>query len=114
VLTVDEMVRVFRSAAIEKGDFSEPGRDHQLHASMRTAVHELRSAGEEGEAAFRGLLSDASLHVRSWVAAELLSRGDAEARRVLEELTRAPGLLGFEASMTLKEHDAGRLESPFK
>lgn len=58
-----------------------PSRDHRLVDAMREAVMEMLKAGEDGERAFRSLLQDSSAHVRSWVAAELLARGDAAASR---------------------------------
>ena len=114
MLTVDELIAAFRSAANAKADFAEaPRRDYQLHARMTSALHQLRQHGAAGESAFRALLNDGSPHVRGWVAAELLSRGDPDARAVLADLSRDPGLVGFNASMTLREFDAGHLSSPF-
>jgi hypothetical protein len=109
-----DLIDAFRAATIEKGDFAQPGRDQELQARMRTTFHALQAMGDSGEAAFRQLLGDVSPHVRSWVAAELLSRGDPETRRTLEKLAAQPGLLGLTASTTLKEHDEGRLRSPFE
>ena len=115
MISPSAIAEVFRSAAIEKGDFAEPPeRDHELHARMRDAIHELRRMGPAGEAAFRQLLSDISPHVRCWAAAELLLRGDPEARGTLEKLATSSGLLGLTASTTLKEYDADRLRSPFE
>jgi hypothetical protein len=112
--TITEAVALFRSAALEKADFAGPARrDHALHRQMRDAFRELQTLGAPGQAAFRKLLDDASPHVRIWVAAELLSRGDQEAQRVLEKLADEPGLLGFNATTTLNEFKAGRLRSPF-
>jgi hypothetical protein len=112
--TADDIIATFRSAAIEKGDVAEPQRDEELHARMRVAFHELQGLGAPGEAAFRRLLTDVSPHVRCWVAAALLARGDLDARRTLQKLATNPGLLGLEASTTLREHDEGRLRSPFE
>jgi len=112
--TVSDLVEVFRVAAIEKGDFAEPPeRDHELHARMRSALSELQEWGASGHAALRQMLLDISPHVRCWVAAELLSRGDIEGRQTLEKLAATPGLPGFAASKTLEEFHGGRLRSPF-
>jgi hypothetical protein len=114
MLTVDELIAAFRSAAIAKGDFAKPARlDHKFHEQMSSALQQLRRLGKPGEAAFRELLNDSSPHIRNWVAAELLSRGDQDARAVLEALSRDPGPVGFIASTTLREYEAGRLGSPF-
>ena len=112
--TVKEALLEFREAAIEKADGASPaGRDHAFHRRMQVALQALRAAGDVGAAAFMTLLDDESVHVRCWVAAELLSQGNPAAQAVLEAVARQPGLAGFAAQMTLKEHEAGRLGSPF-
>ena len=73
----------------------------------------LASQGPAGRAAFAALLDDESPHVRSWVAAQLLSENDARAISVAEQLASEPGLVGFSAQVTLDEYSAGRLPSPF-
>lgn len=50
---------------------------------------------------------------RTWAAAELLSQGNPAALPVLGEIAVEPGLTGFTARMTLEEHKAGSLGSPF-
>ena len=110
---VDDLVQTFRIAAIAKGDFAEPSHDREFFARMRASLHAIRELGEPGCAALRALLLDSSPHVRCWVAADLLTRGDPDARRVLQELSVLPGLVGFSASRTLNEFDAGRLLKPF-
>lgn len=109
----DDLVQTFRTAAIAKGDFAEPSQDSKLFARMRGSANALRELDDVGKAAFHALLSDPSPHVRCWVATDLLTRGDPDARRVLQELAALPGLLGLAASTTLHEFDAGRLRSPF-
>ena len=80
---------------------------------MTHAFRFLASQGAAGRAAFAALLDDESPHVRSWVAAQLLSENDARAIPVAEQLASEPGLLGFNAQVTLDEYNAGRLRSPF-
>ena len=112
--TIETALSQFRAAAIEKGDFATPAqRDHALHRQMKGAAEALDAAGDLGEAAFRTLLEDESAHVRSWAAAELLSRGDPAARSVLERIAREAGPIALAAKMTLGEHRAGHLRSPF-
>jgi len=112
---LSELIDDFRSAAIAKADFaSPPRRDHALHDRMARAVRELYAAGDPGRSAFKALLRDDSPHVRSWVAAQLLVDGDPDAESVLRELIDLGGLVAFNAEMVLKEHSAGRLESPFQ
>lgn len=113
-MTVEEALRQFREAAIEKGDGVTPAaRDHALHRCMKVALQDLRAAGDIGTAAFATLLKDKSTHVRCWAAAELLSQGNHEAQAVLKEIAGRPGITAFSARMTLEEYAAGRLGSPF-
>jgi hypothetical protein len=58
--------------------------DHRLHGQMTRAFRALEARGADGQAAFRSLLLDESPHVRSWVAAQMLSQGESSARFVLE------------------------------
>ena len=112
--TIPELVRQFREAAISKGDFHMKAKeDHRLHALMAKAFHGLQSHGEAGQAAFRSMLTDQATVVRSWVAAQMLSQGQTEARFVLEQLRKESGFLGFTAQMVLEEYRRGTLESPF-
>lgn len=77
----------FCRAAIGKGDIaSSTARDHEFHRIMGDACRVLDEEGVPGKDAFRRLLTDESPHVRKWVAAELLARGERSARLVLEEL----------------------------
>jgi hypothetical protein len=112
VSTIDDLVRNFRLAALEKGD--EGGQDDDLlYQRLRTAFRQLRALGPAGAHAFRSLLKDPAPPVRGWVAAQLLGEGDLEALRVVEELAASAGIGGFNAQMVLKEHRAGRLKPPF-
>lgn len=112
---IDEAADRLRQAAIDKGDIaSSAPRDHELHRIMGDACRVLDEEGAPGSEALRRLLTDESPHVRKWVAAELLSRGEVSARPVLEELAVLSGQLAFDARFTLQEHLAGRLRSPFR
>ncbi len=112
-MTIDEAIRRFRSAAIEKGDFAEPAlRDHVLVDEMKEAWQILESHGKAGRRAFQALLSDESRHVRGWVAAQLLALGDGSMVAVLEADASAGGVHGFDSEMVLKEWRGGRLKPP--
>lgn len=106
-------VRDFCEAALEKGDYAPAGRDKKLHRCMTAAVRTLHSLGEPGAVALHQLLQHESPHVRSWIAAELLSRGDVAAKAVLQELAARPGFIGTSACIVLEQYEAGRLRSPF-
>ncbi len=113
-MTIAEATAEFRAAASAKGDFRvDSAEDHALHGQMARAFHFLHAQGAEGRAAFAALLDDESLHVRSWVSAQLLSEGDARAVPVAQQLASESGLLGFTAQITLEQFHAGRLRSQF-
>ena len=110
--TVDALVEEFRLAAIQKGQEGGP-LDGELFDRLRLSYRQLRSQATEGIRAFRSMLRDPSPSVRVWVAAQLLAEGNVEALEVLEALAKQEGLLGFNAQMTIREHEAGRLKPPF-
>jgi hypothetical protein len=110
---IETQLLEFREAAAAKGDGVGGTADARLYDRMAAAYHRLLALGPAGQAAFRGLLSDPSAHVRSWVAAVLLHSEDPQARLALEELVRQGGITGFNAEMTLREFSAGRLKAPF-
>ena len=113
-MTVQEVVENFRNAAIAKGDFADAARDNKLHKEMTQSFLILNSQGEVGRSAFKDLLRDKNNYVRAWVAAQLLSEGDSTVLPVLQEIEKSSGLLAFDAKMTIREFESGRLQSPFK
>ena len=77
-----------------------------------------RSAGVSPDAeqhawwapACRGVLDDDEPGVRAWAAAQVLFWNEPDARRVLECLSSSDTFpFNFNADMTLREFDAGRL-----
>ena len=114
--SVAEAGSEFKRAAVAKGDAREPlpaRADHALHAQMARAVWALDDLGAPGAAALEALATDESPLVRSWAAAELLSRGDSRMRPILEELALLPGMVGFDARIVLQQLAKGELKSPF-
>jgi hypothetical protein len=110
--TIDDFIRDFRIAAMEKG--SEGGSfDATLYDRLRASFRQLSSLGAPGRVAFRSLLSDPSPSVRAWVAAQLLAEGDINALPVLRAMATESGMGGFNARMTIQEYEAGRLKPPF-
>jgi len=112
---VGALIQSFRDAAIEKGEFHpDSKRDAKLHNTMARAFAGLRGYGDEGQNAFRKLLSNDSDAVVGWVAAQLLYEHNLpEARNALKRIASGDGLLAFDAEITLEEYDKGRLGSPF-
>ena len=110
--SIEELLRDFRLAAMEKGEEGGP-RDHQLYEQLRSCFHELMAYGEPGRAAFASLLHDSGNSVRGRAGAQLLSEGNKDALAVLRGLAVEEGIPGFNARMALEEYEAGRLSSPF-
>ncbi|HVH66214.1 MAG TPA: hypothetical protein VM674_09265, partial [Candidatus Acidoferrum sp.] len=69
----------------------------------------IRTHGEAGHAALLSLLNDKDLAVRISAAAHLLKTDPDKAKPVLEEAGHEPGLIGFNAKMTLREYERGHL-----
>lgn len=107
------LIDKFVTAAIEKGDFKSPRRDAQLYDEMKNAYLEL-AATFGGMTAFRQLLQHSEVHVRLWVAAQLLAEGEASARHVLEAIASEGGVQAFNARSTLEEYARGTLRPPFE
>ncbi len=110
--TIDELVRDFRIAAVEKGEEGGP-LDGRLYDRLRTSFHDLRSLGTSGHRAFQALLRDPSPSVRTWVAAQLLAEEDLAALSVLRDLVKEKGAGGLNERITIQEYEAGRLKPPF-
>ncbi len=108
---LNDVVARFRTTAIEKG--AEGGKtDHQLYDRMVDAYHQMLAAGNAGIDAFRRLSDDADPHVQSWVASQLLYDGDQTMVAILQRIAQRDDMIGFNASMVLREHNKGTLGSP--
>ncbi|WP_300672170.1 hypothetical protein [Desulfoluna sp.] len=113
-MKIQNLVQKFRQAAIEKGEFAEPAsKDHKLFDLMAGSWRELFALGEEGQEAFKELLSDDSRFVRCWVAGQLLGLGDTSGVEVLEVDAAQGDIQAFNSEMTLGEWRKGRLSPPF-
>jgi hypothetical protein len=76
-------------------------------AEDRQREYLVLKGSQEGRRALLGLLGDESPHVRLSAGANVLSFDPESGRPVLEELSRRPDLLGFEAKQVLNQYDAG-------
>jgi hypothetical protein len=84
---------------------------NRLVDGMQTVQLKLR-ASDAGRAGITALIGDDNPTVRSWSAVNALSWSEEVARAELErEIQTDDGMVGFEAKIALREHDAGRLNT---
>lgn len=76
------------------------------------ALKELRKLPDKGKVILSRLLSHENVGVRVSAATHLLPLDEKKAVRVLEEVSKLPGLVAFDAKMVLQEWRAGRLQIP--
>jgi hypothetical protein len=113
-MTIDEAIRQYCNAAMEKADLSlSTGRDHALHNAMAKAWRALEKQGSEGYKAFKQLLSHESRYVRCRTASKLLAVGDPSGLFVLQVDAKIDDLQGFDSKTVLEEWKSGRLKAPF-
>ncbi len=109
--TLQKAISQFRRAAISKG--AEGGEtDHQLYDQIADAYHQMLAAGKNGIDALQALANDSDPNVQSWAASQSLYDGDRTMLVVLERLAQRDDMIGFNASMVLREHKNGTLGSP--
>jgi hypothetical protein len=105
----------FVHSAQEHGRFTMEGDPAQGTAAfdrlLKVAVA-LRAAPDKGAASFLAMLRHPHESVKTWAALYCLPIRGAEARRELEVVASGTGLIVFNARMTLREWDAGRLKVP--
>jgi hypothetical protein len=85
---------------------------NRAHARLHRVYKEL-IASAHGKTAISSLVTHENPKVRLWSAAHSLAWNEPAARATLEQLKHFDDLLGFEAEMTLREFDAGRLSFEF-
>jgi hypothetical protein len=115
IATIDELVAAYATAAgvhgnaVVVGDYKKanPAAD-QIAAIYR----ELRDRGRNAQLSVLPLLKDPDAGVRAWAAAHALEFSPTDGERVLEELARDSGMLGFSAQMALREWRQGTLRFP--
>lgn len=83
---------------------------NRLVQRMQAVQLELR-ATPEGRDAITNLINDENPTVRSWSAVNALAWAPAQARAELKREASAGGVLGFDAEISLREFDAGRLDT---
>ena len=111
----DQLVELYRDAAIQHGEGTEVGNHIAANNSAELIAliyAEIRHRGSDVQMKLLPLLSDASPAVRLWSASHALEFSPSEGQAALMELSASNKLLGFSAEMTLKEWRAGRLRFP--
>ncbi len=111
--TLDELTRRYVDAAAAHQEASDVGNHrtaNPAHDIVAAVYGELRRRGQAD--ALAPLLTHENLGVRSWAGAHALEFAPHEGERVLEELSRDSGPVGFEARMTLRTWREGELHFP--
>lgn len=94
--------------ASRQGDHRTANRAHK---ELMKALREMRSSADGGVAVLRDLLKDEDSFVVCWAATHLIPLDAILAREALQALSKNPSdLASFDASMVLREWDAGRLK----
>lgn len=94
---------------IESG--SKPRRWNQLVRKMQAVHLQLRET-EDGRAGITALATrDENETVRAWSATNALAWAPERVRPIIEAQAASKGLDGLDATMILREYDAGRLDT---
>lgn len=96
---------------VKKG--AGPRRWNRLVDQMQALHLRLRETAE-GRAGITRLCEHENPTVRAWSATNALAWDEAVARAVLERLAHESNLDGFGAEVTLREFDAGRLDTTWE
>ena len=113
--TDEALIETYRSAASAHGRASASGDSrgaNRAHDVLASAYRTLRARGPDSQAKLLQLIRDPDVGVRTWVAAHALEFSAETGEPVLIDLAAQPGLVGFNAKMTLREWRAGRLRFP--
>jgi hypothetical protein len=102
------LIERYRVGAIATGNVSDPKKANKGAAQLH-ACYKVLKESKEGRESLIALMSDAEPSVRCWSAAHCLQWSPDLARRVLETLRDLKGHFSFDAEMTLKEYENGRL-----
>ena len=106
-ISVSELLEKYREAA--EGTAEQNPKIQNKWADELHRYYKLLRATDEGRSAIMTLLTDPSPHVRVWAGAHSLEWAPAAARAALEILRDSDGPCSFDAKMTLREYDRGRL-----
>ena len=104
---IEEILKLYRTAAERTSD-SDPEKANMWQRKMHSYYKVLRST-REGRESIVSLLSDPSPHVRVWAAAHALQWAPEVSKSTLQAMRDGGGPCSFDAKMTLKEFEKGRL-----
>ena len=94
-------------AATQRGDYKEANCQHDR---IIKALKGLRALPEGEREALLEMLRNYDANVRAWAATYLLFLAPDIAVPMLEEIAAEPGIVGFNAEVTLREFRNGTLK----
>jgi len=109
---LNELLERYREAAIKHGQGTpagDPKLTNRSHDIIVSTFKEIKRE-EYGLERLAKFLEDEDTSVRSWAACNLLHIEKFHSRKILEHIENTDAtILGFDAKMTLKEWDTGKL-----
>lgn len=113
--TIDTLKAEYRDLAFAHGQATKTGdykAANRNHDKLIALVPQIRACGSEGQAALLALTRDQDDAVVCWAATHVLSFDEKQATAVLDELSKKPGPMGFNAKMVLQQWKKGQLILP--
>jgi len=96
----------------QASDQHDSERANLWHDEIYEAYYLLATDMQMGVSMLQPLLQHDDYYVRLWASTHLLDVQPLEAQRVLQELSREPGLRGLTAQLTLEQWKEGKLRFP--
>lgn len=110
-MEISKLINRFVTASIGHGEATRDGDYRSANRCFNIKTEVVSKLDElERRAALLELLDHQSSFVRCAAAARTLKIDEERATATLEELSKEPGLVGFDAEMILKEWRKGNLE----
>ncbi len=106
-----DLIQKYKKAAELHGEGTLEGNSNKTssaHDILIAVYSELKNNDSVKD--LRVLIKDPNSSVRTWSAMHLLPFFEDESINVLDEVSKEKSLVGFSASMTLKEWRAGKLK----
>jgi hypothetical protein len=106
-----ELIQKYRESAILHGEGTlsgDSGKTNLAYDELMKIYQKLKKDNLLSE--LKVLTKDSNSSVRVWSATHLLPLFEKESINVLDEVSKEKSLIGFTASMSLKEWRTGRLK----